>query len=56
MFLFTTLYSQLTVLVFDEREKPEKPEKNPHGMRKNNTLNKLSSHLTRAGIEPGPKQ
>jgi len=40
MFLFTTLYTQLTVLIFDEGGKLENLQKNPHGMRKNNTLNK----------------
>jgi len=49
------LYTRLTVF-FDEGGKPENPEKNPRGMRKNNTLNKLSSHMTRAGIEPGPQR
>jgi len=55
-FLFTTLYTRLTVLIIDEVGKPENPEKNPRVMRKNNTLNKLSSHMTRAGIEPGSQR
>jgi len=55
-FLFTTLYTRLTVLIFSEGGKPENPEKNPRGMRKNNTSNKLSSHMTQAGIELGPQR
>jgi len=38
-FLFTTLYTGLTVLIFDEGGKLESPVKNPRDMRKNNTSN-----------------
>jgi len=46
------LYTHLTVLIFDEGRISENLEKNPCGMRKNNTSNKLSSYMTRARIEP----
>jgi len=46
------LYTQLIVLIFDGRGKSENLEKNHRGMRSNNTSNKLSSHMTQAGIEP----
>jgi len=46
------LQALYTRVIFDEGGTPDKSEKNPCGMRKNNTSNKLSSHMTRAGIEP----
>jgi len=44
------------VLIFDEGRKPENPQENPRGMRKSNTLNILSSHMTLAGREPRPQR
>ena len=42
------------MLVFEERGKPEYPEKKPLGAR-TRTNNKLNPHMTpRPGIEPGP--
>jgi len=49
------LYASHKVLIFDEGRNPHNPQENPRGMRKTNTLNKLSSHMTRAGSEPGPQ-
>jgi len=50
------LTTQRSSQIFAEGGKLQNPENMRENMRENNTRNKLSSHMTRARIEPGPQR